>query len=625
MIDKIQREILSYIKKQSSNYPVTIKELEDFFGYSNSLIHRQVKFLEKNGVLEAKRVAKTKGGVTFYKTPDEDWPKYFRKKCSDCHNKSSINTCIFHEELAELGIISEPNRIGMKLTRNTFACKDFIEKKTHWKRKKLEEFLDENRNITQTKFGFEIGYHCPQCDTELASLGRGFIAKLGSSVLRCECCDSFVKILYDSKRKGFFVHYNEEKGIEYKENFVNANGIEAPEKLYSSDSFGIVIHDLSESEFNFRTRTLTVSNWIGKLDELKYIVAKKEKDYNELQALLEAKGYNEINLILGADKLVSPPPTKQQVGLLRLLRVMMIINKEFCIAMLISRITVIKKIHLLFSRQKEVLVKNAIIEIKRIIKEVENKSWLAPKEWNNFEMRAGKEMWRVIGTYLSSIGVFFPGRVDSRLVNDPSLPHRLNFAYSAIDTLINGVYSKSGEFVKEYCSKIGFCWNGLPGICHGKTFGGIFGLHLDLREQEKILTLPNLLDAIKEKRIDTKDVQYLRGRKRERIYYIHPESELDEQLMKIVEESLTRSINERIGKMVIRDYYMHSKQWLNDLLRKSNYHEVKHHGIDYQPWAIINEHVWEMIGSVDRENLINKIRQDHENIGFKPLTLMQVN
>ncbi len=330
-------------------------------------------------------------------------------------------------------------------------------------------------------------------------------------------------------------------------------------------------------------------------------------------------------MILGADKLVSPPPTKQQVGMLRLLRVMMIINKEFCIAMLISRITVIEKIHFIFRRQKEVLVRRAVTRIEEIIKEVENKTWLIPKEWNNYEMRAGKEMWRVIGNYLKSIDVFFPGRVDSRLVNDPSIPHRVYFAFSAIDSLINGTYSKSGEFVKEYCSEIGFCWDGLPGICHGKTSGGVFGLHLDLREQEKILVLPYLLAAILEKRIDIKDVQYLRGRKREKIYYVRPESELDEQLMKIVEETLTGYLNDRICKTVIRDYYLHSKQWLNDLIRKSNFHEVEHHGVDYQPWAIINERVWEMMGGKEREKLICKIQQEHVKMEFKPLTVIQIN
>ena len=625
MYSNIQTEILGVIKKQSRNYPVTIKELEEHFECSNSLIHRHIKKLEGGELIEAKRVAKPKGGLTYYKAPDVEWPRYLGKKCFNCHNKSTISICIFHEELADMEIIIKPERVGVKLTENTVACEYFMERKTHWNRKRLEEFLDQIRRFTKTDNGFKISYHCVKCGTELSTLGSGLVAKLGSSVLRCEDCDSFYKILFDYKKKVFKVHYNKEIGLEYKRKFLEVTKESDPEKLYSSESLGIVIPDLQLSKFNFRTRTLTVSNWVGKLEELNYLVAKKEEDYRYLEELLEAKGYKKISLILGMDKLVSPVPTKQQIGLLKLLRVIMIINKEFCIAMLISRITIIEKIHELFKGEKEALVKRAKAEIKRIIEEVKRKSWITPKEWNKFEMRGGKEMWKVIAIYLESLGIFFPGRGKSRLVNDPSTPHRLFFAYSAIDTLINGVYGKGGEFVKRYCSDIGFCWNGLPGFCHGKTRGGVFGLHLDLREQEKILVLPNLVEAIKEGKIDPKEVQYLRGRKREKIFYINPESDLEDQLNEVKEEALSGKINERLARNVIREYYLHGKQWINDLLRRSYDYEVRHHGVEYQPWAIINMKVWGMMGGKEREQLINYLRKEQRKIGFKPLTVLEIN
>ncbi|MBY8995988.1 MAG: winged helix-turn-helix transcriptional regulator, partial [Candidatus Heimdallarchaeota archaeon] len=381
MSNIIQTEILAMIKKQSNFYPVTIKELEEYFEYSNSLIHRHIKKLEGKGFIKAKRVAKPKGGVTYYKTPKVEWPKHLGKKCFDCHNKSTISICIFYEELADMGIKIKPERVGVKLTENTVACEYFMKRKTHWNRKRLEEFLDEIRRITKTDYGFKISYHCVKCGAELSTLGSGFIAKLGSSVLRCGECDSFYKILFDYKKKVFKVHYNKEKGLEYKRKFLEVAGESNPEKLYSSESHGIAIPELQLSKFNFRTRTLTVSNWVGKLEELNYIVAKKEEDYRYLEELLEAKGYKEISLILGMDKLVSPAPTKQKIGLLRLLRAIMIINKEFCIAMLISRITIIERIHELFDREREVLVKKAKMEIKRVIEEVKQKPWITPKEW----------------------------------------------------------------------------------------------------------------------------------------------------------------------------------------------------------------------------------------------------
>ena len=265
LTNSIQNEILEILRTKSKKYPIAINELVDELSYSNGLIHRHIKILETKGLVESKRVVKVKGGTTFYKTPNSKWPKHLGRKCFDCQNKSKIATCTFHEEVAERGMIIRSERVGVKLTKNTVACEEYIKMKTHWYKQKYEDFLDENRRITASETGFKISYHCAneKCQAELPSLGDGFITKLGSSVVRCDACDSFYKTLFDKKKKTFKVNYNIERGIEYKENFAKVTGGEEPESLYSSDNHGIVIHSLQDSDINFRTRTLTTYNWIG--------------------------------------------------------------------------------------------------------------------------------------------------------------------------------------------------------------------------------------------------------------------------------------------------------------------------------------------------------------------------
>ncbi|MHA1366657.1 MAG: winged helix-turn-helix domain-containing protein [Candidatus Heimdallarchaeota archaeon] len=628
MLNPIQREILNLITKNAKEYPVTINDLVKQLGKSNSLIHRHTKKLEEKGLIESKRVVKTKGGETFYKTLNTEWPKNLGKKCFDCQNKGSNARCTFHNELAELEKGIRPDREGVELTKNTYACGEgFIERRMNWRRKRLEEFLEENRRITETENGLKISYHCANenCKAELPILGDEFIAKIGSSVIRCEECNSFYKTIYNKKKNAFYVHYNIENGKEYKRNFLRITKEIEPEGLYSSDTLGIVIHDLREININFRMRTLAVNNWVGKLTDIEYIVAKKEEDRDYLEELLPAKGYEKIDIILGADELISPPPIKQNVGMLRLLRETLVANKDFCISMLRNRITIIKRIHGLFNREKEFLVKESVKTIEQLIIEVKGRKWITSTDWNYFEMRGGNAMWGVIKAYLAKLGVEFPGRGKCRLVTDPSLPHRRFYAYSNIDTLINGIFGIVGDYGKEYCNEINLCWDGYPGLCHEKTKRGVLGFHFDLKEPSKLLPIPNLIEAIKDGQIEIKNVPYFRGRNREKIYYVKKGTELEEQMREVVEEMKRGIVNGKRGKEVVREQYRQGKQWLKDMYRRSNYYEIKHHGADYQPWAIMKEKVWEMMGKEERSKLMSFLRKEHQKTKFRPLTIMELN
>lgn len=611
-----------------TTYPVTIQNLVDKTNYPNNLLHRHITTLTKEGVVDSKKAIPPKGGkVAFYQISGKAWPKHLGKKCKECHNYNSQTKCTFYEELKDKGVVVKSVHASTKITENTYACDEgFIARKRNWNRMRLETFLAKSRRITETKNGLKISYHCARedCNAELTKLGNLLIAKLGSSVVRCKECDSFYKMIYNEKRNAFYVNFNVEKGIEYKRNFQKITKEIEPEGLYSSDKFGVVIHDLRDCKLNFRNRTIIVNNLVGKLTEIKYLVVKRREDYDFLEEILPAKGYD-IDLLLAEDELKSPPPIKQHVGMLQLLREAKVVNIDFCLPMLENRIMITKQVYHIFGSENGALVRNAIKEIEKTITKVKQKSTLTPGEWNNHEMWAGKQMWEVIKYFLEREGIPFPGRGNNRLVEDPSLPHRKAYAYSQIDALINGIFGISGVYVKEYCSEIGFCWDGYPGINHGKTEGGIFGFHLDLREPEKLLSLLILLEAIRDGEINPKDVLYFRGRNREKVYFLQKDTELFDKLREITEEAQKRIVNDKKSKHIIQEHFRGGKQWVKDLQRRSNFYEVTHHGIEYQPWALIKENVWNVIAKEEKNNLINYLKQEHQQIGFKPFQIWEIN
>ena len=450
-MNETQTEILKQLRKHTDIYPITIKDLENRLSYSNSLINRNITILVDKKLVEAKKVAGVKGGKVFYQTPGKDWSEIIWKKCKNCHCKSTIKTCIFHEELADTGVYIEPHRVRTKLGKNTVACQWFIDRKTNWKRKRFEDFLRDTRRITKTEKGFEISYHCFFCDEELPMLGKGLLPELGSSVLRCNNCESIYKLVYKKKAKVYKVNYTEEKGVEYRNNFYKAAGIFSTVEPYTGPLYGILIPDLQLCNMNFRTKTLAIQNWVGKLNKIKYVVVWKKEDYEYLQELLPSKGYKNIKVIFGGESFISPPPVPQQVGLMYLLRETKVVNIEFCLATLISRITVLRRIAYLVDKAK---LREAIGEIRQIIKELGKKSFITAREWNALDRNAANAMWRVIVDFLESIEIYFPGRGRGRLVRDPFIPYRKYFAYSAVDTLVNGVFGKARDYVKEYCSKM---------------------------------------------------------------------------------------------------------------------------------------------------------------------------
>ena len=85
------------------------------------------------------------------------------------------------------------------------------------------------------------------------------------------------------------------------------------------------------------------------------------------------------------------------------------------------------------------------------------------------------------------------------------------------------------------------------------------------------------------------------------MFFLYPDSELVEQVEKLVKRALNSKLNSNIGRRVIENYFMGGKFWLKNFHRKSNNYQIEHHGVEYQPWAIIKEEVWKVLAAEQKQ------------------------
>ena len=576
----------------------------------------------KKELVISKRVTGINGFLVFYNLIQNDWPEFISRKCGDCHNWTPIKTCTFHEELADAGYLREPNRVRTKLSNKTVACPWFIPRSKRWRDRNLQNFMTlirSNDNVAENKG--QPHYVCFFCNEPLGVVDFGFFPQIGSSVFRCGYCESMYKLVFKEKKNEFRMLFTEEKGHLYRENFVNAAGIFSLVEPYSSMRYGIIVPEKSSCKIIFDSETIRVENWVGKLGELEYIVAKTLEAFDFLRDQLE-KDYKHIRVIYGGEKIFSPPPREQQIGLLQLLREYMLLNKGFCLAILGTRIAVIEALSEYCSPKS---IQDAILTIKELQRQVKEAPVLSVLKWNEIEMNAGKAMWDIVTEILEKKGWEVLGRCSGRYVREPFKPYRLYYAYVKVDAIINGLFSKMQDEIKEYCSKIGFCWDGLPGICHKETHGGILGFHLDQAEPFKVLTLPSFIEAVENEELDLTEMSFFYGRRRQKIFGIWPDSKLDDQIKKIVQDTLRRKVEgKRIEKLLER-YYFETKVVLANLERRSNNYTVTHHGKHFSLWAVKPSGIWDYLPKVERRKGREYLRESIDEMRFKPITIREMN
>lgn len=622
------------IAEHEGPYPIATEELQRKSQLSKRAFQKNLLRLEEQNKIKSKKVTWVNSYKIMYSTADKEWPEFLGKKCRNCHNKSTIKTCIFHNALHEQGEKCDRSRVKKKMQKNAVACPYFVERGKKSRRMTLERFLEEVRDkpeerVEEDGLGREIEnngilptYHCMFCKRQMNEFGMGFITTIGSSTMRCPECESLYKLWYDEKIAKFVVLFAEEKGDVFRENFEKITGTASKTIPYTSTELGIAIPKEGYYTLDKTAEIITIDNWIGKLSELNYIVTRSKKDQQELTKELE-KDYSNIRIINGEDKLTSPKPTAQEIGIIKLLREIKTLNKRFCDATLKSRITVLEELKEDVEEEER---QRALREIRDQRRKLARYQKISAEKWNEIDKDAAKAMWRPIAKIVGKEGFSFPGRGLGRNVNTRFKPHAEYWGYSEIDVIINGLFNKISEKIKEYCSEINLCWDGLPGICHKKTHGGIFGLHLDLIEPFKLITIARLCKAILNKEIEVNEIENIWGRRRQKMFYVKEGSGIDEKLNEIILEMLKETGGEKKKRITeLKDYFREIKKWLGELVEESYHWKITHHKQKFQAWTLINYQIWEWMTNSQKERIEKAVKEYVEELQLTPFVYIKNN
>lgn len=641
---KVANTTLSLIESHKGIYPIHTKEIEKIQKISNAKACAELHKLQKDGKIFSKKVTWLKGYKTFHILSDQQWPTFLSTKCRKCHYKSTIKSCNFHNDLHKQGYKCDLSRIDVKLPKNVVGCPWYISRSTGWKTLALEEFyeisVNRSGNFVNQKNTHLImansedylleneksemflpKYHCIFCSDVIYQLGTGFLPLLGSSAFRCGNCESLYKLVYDDKEEKFFVLCAEEFGDIYRHNFEQIANAPSDMEIYSGSNYGISIPKNVDYFLDTVSETLVVANWMGKLCSLDYIVVRNKEDYETLKETL-AEDYSNIGIINGEDLLVSTNPTIEEIGILKLLRKTKLLNVTFCLSTLESRKTVLS---LLKGVVNEELRLESIQKIDKQIRKLKRFQLLSIKDWNEIDMNAANAMFKPLRDFLVSEGIEFPGRCLGRHVTDPFRPYGLYYAYSEIDTIINGLMRITSNEIKQYCSKINFCWDGLPGICHGKTRGGVFGFHLDLIEPFKLAALTILCKTILEGKFDLEKIQNIIGRRRQKIYFVDPKSVLNKQLI----EEVNFALNQQGRKISVRQefehYFLQMKFWIQGLIENSYTIRIRHHNQEFAAWTVIQYQIWQFLNDEQIQRIVLELEQTITKLKVISYTFQKIN
>jgi len=637
MVNQIGETILSLLKNHEGTYPIYTKEIELALNISNQKATTTLARLRKAGLIFTREVTWIKGYRSFHILTDQQWPTFLSTKCKDCHYKSTVRTCIFHNDLHKHGAPCELERVNSQFNKKCAGCPWYIARSTGFLTFSLEEFIElsiqrssdyvnhTNAHLTLPEIGEDLfdedetetilpKYHCIFCSDVLYQLGSGFIPLLGSSVIRCGNCESLYKLSYNEKVGKYEVLCAEEFGDLYRHNFEQLAGFPSEMKLYSSPHYGISIPEGEEYFIDTETETFSVANWTGKLSSMTYIVVRTKDDYDFIKDALE-DDYKEIQIINGQKSLISPDPTIEEIGLLKLLRETELLNASFCRATLKTRKTVLAQLR---GMVNEELRLDALQKIAEQMRRLKRYQLLPVKIWNNIDMKAANAMFTPIKDFLIQEGIEFPGRVLGRHVEDRFKPFGLYYAYSEIDAIINGLMLITSNEVEQYCSMINYCWDGLPGICHKKTNGGVYSWHLDLVEPFKLVSLTVLCKAIHENKFDLEKITGIIGRRRQTIYFIRPKSELNKQLKEQVTLALNQQGNKFTVKKEMEAYFLQIKIWMQELLDQSFALRVTHHGQDFAAWTLLQYQIWQFLAGEQKQQITNGVGQIIARLAIAP-------
>ena len=123
---KLQRDVLEIIRSHQGFYPITAKEIYKQVGQTVQKVHDILRILREKKQIKSRSFKWMKGKKLFHILFSDEWPEFLFYLCGECHNKSTIKTCVFHYELYNLENNCDLSRIDVKVSRYSPGCYWFI-------------------------------------------------------------------------------------------------------------------------------------------------------------------------------------------------------------------------------------------------------------------------------------------------------------------------------------------------------------------------------------------------------------------------------------------------------------------------------------------------------------------
>jgi len=633
----IGEETNHYFNQQSSNtlFPATTFDIAIEVNLPTSTVYDLLERLRRSKKIRSRLFQWFNKKIRLYIPYDMSWPEYLFFRCKDCENWNRFNrACTFLQELFIFGFQPDRERLKKKITPKLTGCKlriariaralhtyptiqDFAEKSGD-----TDLWWDEEDRNNHYLFSPTIpfqAYRCIFCQKPILKFGWGALPLISSAINACDFCSSFYKLIYDRKSEAYGVIASEEKFHEYKRNFKLITGKD-PEPNYQSERYGISLQNFDhEEDLIMDVDTLSTGNLFAFFCQIDFFVVRDKEQYYPLKEKLEKK--HSIDILLIDEPLTSILPTKQQVGATGFLRNTSVASLDYAENLLWSRAYSLEEL-LDFANKRKVREASEKIteQILFVQRKRKMKEYLSSEEWNRLDAKAANELWGIIKPIVEEHGFEMPNRFRSRHLEEVSLkPYGLYTSYSSGNTIFNGAFKKISDKYNETCNELQFPWDGLEGICHKKTTGGVYGFSLDNQECFKTATIATTIESIVDERITPDMLESTRLRKHMPIYFLKGDSSANLELISDCESISRKRVLTRINgseqETTIEKANKRLIDGLEKLLKDIVWNDevtVTINGTKYFAWAAIAENKWSELTRKQQERIHKATRETYE-------------
>lgn len=263
------------------------------------------------------------------------WPEHLFCSCGSCENWNRFTReCTFFQELSSDGFFVDTPRLRKPITATLLACKWFIHRSSRALKtfSSLQQFADESADLDlwwaperDLFFFFNPSttlpaFRCLGCSQPMPNFGWGYFPLVGSSITSCRLCGSFYKLIYDEQTDQYTVVFSKEKFDQYALRYFLFTSGSEPQPPYCSDQYGLSLASIDTTQEIFdNLDALTNRNLFAFLNLVDFLVVRTPAEFDLLKSRLQ-EDYPDIDILLSNEAFPSVPPTKQQLGAVRLLR-----------------------------------------------------------------------------------------------------------------------------------------------------------------------------------------------------------------------------------------------------------------------------------------------------------------